>query len=76
MERGSRPPHQLADVAPDSLAVHDGLVRIGCRAMAALARRGRLGDWSRINLNVSETGDDMAAVKERDRWFRNLITNG
>jgi hypothetical protein len=53
--------------------VHEGVGRICCNVLAELAGRGVLGDWKLLDFNVAALLDDIAQVKERDRFIRQLI---
>jgi len=68
--------HNLAKEDNYSREVYDGLVRICCAALARLVKGGAIGDWKQIDFNVSEYGDDIELVKQRDQRVRSLIENG
>jgi Domain of unknown function (DUF4303) len=56
-------------------SVHEGIADVCCEALAELAKRGVLGDWSSIDFNVAALLDDVEQVKERDMKIRSLINS-
>lgn len=65
--------HQTANQEARSDEVYNGMIQIACMSLADLAKRGLFGDHARIGFNVSEVGDDVAIIAERDRRIRAII---
>jgi hypothetical protein len=63
----------LAEDASHFREVYDGLITICCEALAELAPTGLFGDWTQVDFNVSEVGDPIERVRERDRHIRQLL---
>jgi hypothetical protein len=53
--------------------VYDGLIRISCEVLAALAFAGEFGDWRHVDFNVAEVNDSIDMVQHRDRLIRSRI---
>jgi hypothetical protein len=67
--------HELADADPESREVYDGLIRISCDVLVELASRRVFGDWSALDFNVSEVGDAIETVQQRDREIKQRIAS-
>lgn len=67
--------YRLAADERHSRHVYDGFVRVSCQVLADLARERFFGDWRALGFNVSEIGDGIELVMERDKLIRRLIVS-
>lgn len=65
--------HKMAGDRALYQAVYDGLVKISCQALAEIAASGLVGDWTKMDFNVSEVCDEVEIVAARDQEIRRLI---
>src|SRR5947207_1099701 len=68
--------HEAAEDQEEDGEIYRGLVAISCRSLVDLARSGSLGNAVRLDFNVSEVNDLLAAVIDRNRAIHAQLTAG
>jgi hypothetical protein len=65
--------HQLAKNEDTSGETYQGLINISIQTMIALKQEGLFGDTSHIDFNISEVGDPLEKVRERNQMVHAKI---
>jgi hypothetical protein len=61
--------HQIAETQDETGEICNGLIDISRRAMIELSRAGVLGDWRRLDFNISEVNDSVDLVVHRNKMI-------